>query len=124
MFKPSVLDKTASDLRREGKSSTNFLVKGHGAAAETKEHPFGGASRKLGGVFLSREQAKVRDMVVNGGKNVFFTGSAGERATSTCSESRVLTLASAAQERASLCCYARSSLSSDSSTTASPMPSP
>ena len=34
--------------------------------------------KKSGKIELSEEQTKVRDMVVKEGKNVFFTGSAGE----------------------------------------------
>lgn len=132
IFRPSILDKTASDLRREGRSSPKYLVKGLGAAADPKEAPFAGTNRKLGGVFLSREQTKVKDMVVNGGKNVFFTGSAGERYSdfqSNCDEVMTYTterslsyVIKKARESQSFC--AKSSPSSDSSTTTSPMPSP
>ena len=34
--------------------------------------------KKSGKIELSEEQTKVRDLVVKEGKNVFFTGSAGE----------------------------------------------
>lgn len=36
------------------------------------------SKKKSGKIDLSEEQTKVRDMVVKEGKNVFFTGSAGE----------------------------------------------
>jgi ATP-dependent DNA helicase PIF1 len=61
--------KTAAQLKAEGAKAPEFYKAGVSA--------FGSSKTSVGKVFLSKEQRVVHERVVQGGKNMFFTGSAG-----------------------------------------------
>lgn len=75
---PGMFQKTHQQLRDDlkGKQRSGVLFR----PGEEREEitPFGVRRSKLSSVFLSNEQKRVHKMVVEDGKNVFFTGSAGE----------------------------------------------
>lgn len=68
--------KSASQLKSEG-VKTAFYQPGGGSRASTTVNSFGGTRITVGKLFLSKEQRVVHERVVKGGKNMFFTGSAG-----------------------------------------------
>ncbi|KAJ1032924.1 hypothetical protein NDA16_000203 [Ustilago loliicola] len=80
--------KTASQLKNERRNNpdafrASSLVSTSGEPSSGRASPAAGASAETNGskgvnkIFLSQEQRKVLQMVVDEGKNVFFTGSAG-----------------------------------------------
>lgn len=68
--------KTASQLKAEGVKTAFFKPAG-GSRASNSVNSFGATKVSVGKVFLSKEQRAVHERVVEHGKSVFFTGSAG-----------------------------------------------
>lgn len=68
--------KSASELKASSEKLP-FLVKGSETSASLGRRTLE-ADRRISKIFLSKEQQVVHEMVVNGGKSMFFTGSAGE----------------------------------------------
>ena len=75
-LKPQYGFKSASQLRAEGMKPEFFKAAG-GSRASSSVNSFGATKVSVGKVFLSKEQRVVHDRVVQQGKSVFFTGSAG-----------------------------------------------
>lgn len=74
---PGMFQKTHQQLRDEFNQRSNGVVFRPGDQREEITQ-YGIRKSKLSSVFLSNEQKRVHKMVVEDGKNVFFTGSAGE----------------------------------------------
>lgn len=76
-FQRTAWAKSASELRSNGEK-LSFLIKGNSSnvAAGTGNTSIEPA-KTLAKIFLSKEQQVVYDRVVNNGKSMFFTGSAG-----------------------------------------------
>lgn len=68
--------KSASELKAGSGDRLSFIVKGSSEKASAGRRSLE-ADRRVGKLFLSREQQRVYDLVVNDGKSIFFTGSAG-----------------------------------------------
>jgi len=75
----SLFLKSTAQLREDRKATGALFKPGD---ARTDTDAWGAKKPKFSGIFLSIEQKMVYKMVVDEGKNVFFTGSAGaSRAT-------------------------------------------